>query len=275
MTDSPPARQDQLVQVTRPWTWVALAALGLLLLAAGGWVAFGKVTETVEAKGVLMREGGVRPLKANCSGVLTKFHVVSGERGSRGKPLATVKVDGEGEPEVTCPDEEILVLKRVAREGEAVKKGDVLLWYELPNKPMLVRVYAPIASGYRVASGRTPPMRVEVVPSNAKQSEAGYLVGEVLSASKYPVNEDELKDRLQDPALARHLLADGPCLQILVKLHPDLDSNARSGVKWSSPAGKNIPLYSGIPCQARIVVREAAPISLVFPGLSSQPTESE
>ena len=258
----PPPRSDQLVQVTPSWAWVSLAALGLILLAACGWVAFGKVTDTVEAKGVLMRKGGLKALKAGSDGVLRKFLAVSGDEKMRGQPLAEVQA-GDAAKRVSCADD-IIVLRRVARESEPVKKDDVLLWYEVRDAPMRVLLYPPTTSGYRVEQGQ----KVRVMPSNAKQSESGYLVGEVLSAGKYPVLESELGARVQNEAMARQLLGAGPCLQVLVEL--DEDPTSKSRARWSSPTGKGVSLYSGIPCQAHIIIREDSPIGLLFPGLSSK-----
>lgn len=260
-TSSVPQRLDQLIQVTRPWVWVSLAAVGLVLLTAGLWAVLGNVSDTIEAQGILIRKGGVKALKSGQKGVVNKLLVVSGEKMQRGRPVAEI-VDDQGKVHtVACPVEDGLVLRRMARESEVIEADGVVLYYERRDEPMRVLLYPSTSSGYRAE----PDMPVHVTPSNVKQVERGYLIGKVLSAGKYPVTEADLNARLQNEALVRQLQASGPSLQILVELEPD--KNTESGVRWSSPMGRDVPLYSGTPCQARIIVREEPPINLLVPGL--------
>lgn len=184
-----PERLDQLIQVTRPWIWVSLAGFGLVLMTASLWAAVGTVTDTVEAQGVLMRKGGVKPLKAGQKGIVKRLLVSSGQRIRQGDPVAEI-VDESGKVhKVMCPTDDALVLRRVARESEGIEASDTLLVYELRNEPMRVLLYPSTTSGYRADRG----MSVHVTPSNVKQVERGFLVGKVLSAGKYPVTEADLR----------------------------------------------------------------------------------
>ena len=70
---------------------------------------------------------------------------------------------------------------------------------------------------------------------------------------------------VQNEDLARQLTGAGPCLQVFVELTPDATNGQR--LPWSSAAGRRLQLYSGMPCQASVVLGEERPIQLVFPGL--------
>ena len=59
-----PEQLDQLMPLTDPRGWLALAALGMVLAAVLVWACFGTVRVTVEAQGVLVRPGGVRTVAA-------------------------------------------------------------------------------------------------------------------------------------------------------------------------------------------------------------------
>ncbi len=48
------------------------------------------------------------------------------------------------------------------------------------------------------------------------------------------------------------------------------DPRTASGYAWSSARGAATELYSGMPCQASIILGEERPIQLVFPGLGSR-----
>lgn len=271
---APPERLDQLIRVTRPWVWISLFAFGLILITACGWLAFGTVADTIEAPGVLMRKGGAKTLKASfgeksqadnriAKGTIAKWLVAPGQSVRKNEPLVEIRL-GEKNLTVSCPVENAVILRQAAREGEEVNSDDALLFYELGDEPMQVLLYPSINSGYRAE----PEMKVHISPANAKRIESGYLLGRIVSAGKFPVSERELTIRLQNEALARQLLAAGPSLQVLVELESDSDPQSRSGARWSSPTGRNVPLYSGIPCQARLIIRESSPIKFAFPALS-------
>ncbi|MBY0512335.1 MAG: hypothetical protein K2P78_00300 [Gemmataceae bacterium] len=254
-----------MIQVTRPWVWAVLAGVTLVIIAAVGWAVAGTVTDTVEVQGVLLRKEGVKPLKPLLGAdekraTVRRLAVVSGQRVHTGDLLAELEVGGAVR-RVLCPIDDAVILRRVASEGAEVGTDDALLLYEHRNEPLQALLYPPTTSGYRIEPG----MSVRVTPANAKQVESGYLIGKVVSASKYPITPAELAARFQNEELVRQFLADGPRLQVLVELDGDPDS--ASGTKWSVGAGRNTPLFSGLPCQARVIIREFPPINLVFPGL--------
>lgn len=297
MSDSPPARQEQLVQVTRPWTWLPLAALGLILLTALGWILCGDVSDVVEAQGVLMREGGVQHVHPPAPAVVEEFKVIPGQKVQKGGELVVLKLSGAdpvlaartlgwlGSPPghgpmlaasaliprlVVRAPEKGLILTIDVTAGHQVGKETELLHYEPTDKPMRVLLFVPSKQGYRIEKG----MKVRVEPASARIIESGYVLGCVENADRFPVTEKTISARLHDhETLVRLTSQLGPCLQVVVKLDKDKDSE--SGFKWSSEGGKKLPLYSGTPCQARVIVWTGPPISLVFPQLSSQPARQE
>src|SRR5205085_10266014 len=63
-----PDQLDQLMPLTNPRGWIALAAGALLLVAALLWSIFGTISVTVEGEGVFTRPGGVRTVSASEAG---------------------------------------------------------------------------------------------------------------------------------------------------------------------------------------------------------------
>jgi multidrug efflux pump subunit AcrA (membrane-fusion protein) len=250
------------LRVTSPRAWIALAALGLIVLTALAWAVFGRVADTVDARGVLLRRGGVRTVKATIAGKINHFLANAGQSVKKGDPLVEISAGEKQSIKILCP-EDGLTLRRVAHTGETVKAGDDLLLYEPTSEPLQAVIYLPTSLGYRIESGQV----VQVLPANAKPIESGFVRGSVVSASRFPVTLPEMTRRLQNETLARELFDAGLNLQVLVRL--EADANSRSGCRWSSPLGNDIPLFSGTPCQARFVVQEFAPIQLVFPAQES------
>jgi multidrug efflux pump subunit AcrA (membrane-fusion protein) len=255
-----PEQLDQLMPVTSPRLWIALAGFALLLAAALLWGLFGTITSTVDGQGVLLRGNGVQPLPAPCDGVVTSFLTRAGERVEKGEPLAVLTPPGQGPLKVHSPFSGRM-LSRNVREGDSVKKGAPLLMLENLDEPLLARLYIPVSEGYRVEAN----MRAQVWPANVKKDEFGYLKGRVISAARFPITRLELADRLQNEDLARELTAGTPKLQIIVELIADPETI--SGYQWSSTAGPPLELFSGTPCQGRIIIAEQRPIHLVFPSL--------
>src|SRR5437660_9580673 len=95
---SSPEQLDRLMQVTSPRAWIALAALGLLLVAALAWGLFGTVTTTVEGQGVLIRQGGVRTVTAPAPGVVGPILVQSGYEVGKDQELLRLEPARPGAP---------------------------------------------------------------------------------------------------------------------------------------------------------------------------------
>jgi HlyD family secretion protein len=56
---SSPEQLDQLMQVTTTRGWMALAAIGALLVAVVTWAVVGSLPERVVGQGILVRSGGI------------------------------------------------------------------------------------------------------------------------------------------------------------------------------------------------------------------------
>ena len=91
---SSPERLDQLMTVTPRRAWLALGAIGVILLAALAWSIFGSLPTRVAGPGIFVREGGA-------------FQVVS-----------------KGEGSVVALD---------AKVGDEVKKGQIIGHLDLPE----------------------------------------------------------------------------------------------------------------------------------------------
>jgi HlyD family secretion protein len=91
---SSPEQLDQLLQVTNPRGWLALGALGALLLVAVIWGVFGSVPTTAEGGGILIRQGGVASLVSTASGQVEEILVAVGQVIAKGQVVAKVRQQG-------------------------------------------------------------------------------------------------------------------------------------------------------------------------------------
>jgi biotin carboxyl carrier protein len=251
-----PEQLDQLMQLTSPRGWIALASLGLLLVTALLWGFFGSFADTVEGQGFLLPSDDPRPVDAPYAGVVTELRVKVGDEIKKGQPLLVLDAPSAAGPALLSPFPG-RVLAVAVKKGERVKEGTTLLTLDT----LQAVLYVPAADGYRVE----PDMPAQVWPAPVKRGEFGALRGTVTRAAKFPANREELLRRLQNEDLVNSLAGTGPFLEIVVQLEPDATSV--SGYKWSSAKGPALTLYGGTPCQGQITFHRHKPIELVFPFL--------
>ena len=90
---SSPEQLDQMVQVTDPRGWIALAGLGALLLAAVGWGIWGSIPTEAQGDGILLRQGGISDLVSNAAGQVQEMLVGVGDVIEKGQPVARIQQD--------------------------------------------------------------------------------------------------------------------------------------------------------------------------------------
>ena len=90
---SSPEQLDQLLQVTDPKGWMALGAVGAILLAALGWGVWGSIPSEANGEGILLRRGGVSDLVAPSAGQIEDVQVSIGDVIAKGQPVATLRQD--------------------------------------------------------------------------------------------------------------------------------------------------------------------------------------
>ncbi|MBC8088205.1 MAG: NHLP bacteriocin system secretion protein, partial [Phycisphaerae bacterium] len=87
---SNPEQLDQLLEVTRPKAWIALAGIWLLIAVALAWSIFGRIPVTISGTGILLSEAGVREVEALGSGVIQTLSVREGQLIEQGTLIAQI-----------------------------------------------------------------------------------------------------------------------------------------------------------------------------------------
>ena len=87
---SSPDQLDQLLEVTRPRTWIALAGVWLLIAVALGWSVFGRVPVTITGTGILLSAAGLREVESQGSGVVRTMAVATGDLVDVGALIAEI-----------------------------------------------------------------------------------------------------------------------------------------------------------------------------------------
>ncbi|MFH1886179.1 MAG: NHLP bacteriocin system secretion protein [Pseudomonadota bacterium] len=87
---SSPEQLDQLMQVTTPRGWIALAAGVIVILAALAWGLYGSIPTKVSGSGVLLKEGGVQEVMASGSGIISELLCQTGGMVKKGDIVARI-----------------------------------------------------------------------------------------------------------------------------------------------------------------------------------------
>jgi HlyD family secretion protein len=90
---SSPEQLDQMVQVTDPRGWLALAGLGALLLTTIAWGIWGSIPTEAQGDGILLRQGGISDLVSNAAGQVQEMLVGVGDVIEKGQPVARIQQD--------------------------------------------------------------------------------------------------------------------------------------------------------------------------------------
>ncbi len=86
-----PERLDELMKVTSPMGWAALAALGVAILVGVVWGFTGKITTRVDGRGILLRGGAVRDVTSSAEGRLVSVDVGVGDIVKADQVLARIE----------------------------------------------------------------------------------------------------------------------------------------------------------------------------------------
>ena len=258
-----PEALDTVMTVTGPRSWIALAAVGLLLAAGLTWGIGGRLRVEVTADGACVRGRPVH-IVARAAGEIVELLVTEGAQVARGQAVARVRSaapSGTGAivSDVTSPhDGRVAAVE--ARVGDQVEPGRALFNLELGD-PLEAVVFV----NARAARQITVAAPALVLPDIYDRAEYGSINGAVSAVGAIPASRDAIRAALGDDRLADRLAAGGPVMAVRVRLTP-APAN-RSGVRWSSSSGPETPVPSGIPCTASVIVAERRPITLVLPAL--------
>lgn len=85
-----PEQLDQMLQVTTPKGWVALAGLGILISSTLVWATIGVIPERISGQGMLVKTGGVLQVVAASSGRVVDVAVGGGDLVVEGQVVARI-----------------------------------------------------------------------------------------------------------------------------------------------------------------------------------------
>jgi len=248
---SSPEQLDRLMPLTSPRGWLALAAVGLLLVAGLAWSILGVVETTIQAEGLFTAPGAVEVVRAP-NGISMSVVVKPGEMVQQGQTLA----EGGGQVLKSPVAGRVLDASgdvHYTKDGASgiIDTGSTTVRMEIPNATLDAVAFVSAAEGYRVRPG----MAVSIKAASDDPQSSSHLQGMVKNVGRTPATKAAVERLLQNESWTHTTLADGPVLQVNIEV-PNLKPSER--------------IFSGLPCTAQIVVERQRPIELVLPSFSQE-----
>jgi HlyD family secretion protein len=239
---SSPEQLDQLLEVTTPTGWLALAALGALLAAGLAWGLLGSIPTLASGEGILLRRGGVMDLVATASGQVDEVLVRVGDVIDKGQRVASIRQEGlarqmqDARAKRAALDREYQALQQYTRDQLRLKQGELE-----QQRASLRRNIA--------ALERNVQLLAERVGAEQKLLDDGLITKQTLLASEQSLNtarnqlaaarfeldDSELKRRESEQALKEQLLSRGAQIRDLDAQIQELGAKLREDVAVLSP----------------------------------------
>lgn len=153
-----------------------------------------------------------------------------------------------------------VIIESTLMLGDMAKAGQSVFTVEISDDKLEALIYLPPNSNAKLVK---PGMVAQISPTTAKKERFGFLISKVRNVSQFPSTEASMLALVDNPALVRQMSKAGPPIAVSVELVKD--NSTRSGYRWSSTAGAEVEVSSGMVATGNFVVEEKRPISLVIP----------
>lgn len=285
---SSPEQLDELIKVTSTKAWLALIAIGCILISALVWGMFGSIPTKIDGDGILLNNGGVFSIHHNTTGQVIDIRYKVGDMVKKGDVVARIevpelieKINGLQASLNNMKDNQVLenqikllreeleyksqivsqidgrVLNIDLNKGSVIQSGQPLITLEQSGEKVKMEaiLYVPAEQGGKIMPG----MEVQISPTIVKKEEFGFMLGRVTYISEYPATSQSMMQTLGNENLVSMLSKQGAPLLIRIDLISDTDTI--SGYKWSSPTGPPLSFRSGTLIHGAIIINREKPIS--------------
>ncbi|MGI1658970.1 MAG: NHLP bacteriocin system secretion protein [Desulfitobacterium sp.] len=297
---SSPEQLDQRIQVTSPKAWLALVAIGLILVSGVAWGLLGSIPTKIQGQGILLNNGGVFSLQHHVSGRISDIRVKVGQEIKQGDVVARIEqpelisqinellssqaaMENNGQGEDPTYAEIVTRIQQLRSElvyrtqivseidgrileinmskGSIIKPGDTLATLEQYGDT--VKLEAVVYVPAEQGGLIRPGMECQISPTTVNKEEYGYLLGRVNTVAEYPATAQSMLQTLGNENLVALLAGQGAPLLVKIDLVPD--SANESGYRWSSPTGPPMSFQSGTIITSEIITQREKPIQKVIP----------
>jgi HlyD family secretion protein len=252
-----PEQLDQMLRITLPRRWLALAGLLVLIAAVVVWSAIATVPTTLKGPGYLLPQGGLREVQAPAAGVVQQITTATGSHVVARQTVGAIR-DGSGKVRPVIAPETGVLTEADTVAHAYVSAGQRLGLVQPVGWPLVVYAYVPAD----VAADLRPGTDVHVDFGAGIGQAFGYARGHVTSVSQFPATGERLRFILQDSSTIQSVSKLGPSNEVVVTM--DQSASTPSGLVWGSGTGPGGPLPAGLPSKVTFIVGSHHPIDNVL-----------
>ncbi|MCC8161204.1 MAG: hypothetical protein LIO53_07890 [Oscillospiraceae bacterium] len=250
--------------------WLAAGAIALAAAIFAVWLIFATVYESVSVSGIVWSSQSGGAVYAERGATVTQTLVSQGQQVSAGDVLAYMPnydlLSREGDIYNSYMKTSAIrsktdgIVSYIVNDNTYVSEGDMIaeiVPYDKASNDRTLIIFIPVEAGDAVANG----MEVQVVPSFVSKDEAGYIKGYISSVSSSPITGEYIKANY---SLVFAAGIDANANYTAAEVTMMSDSEARSGLKWSSSASGSIDAPIGTVCSCDIITETLRPYQYLF-----------
>ena len=259
---SPEQLADHL-RVTYVPTYLLAAASGMLLIAFIVWGILGSVSDKAYYSGVVFPVQGIADIKLPNGGIVRNMLVHNGDSVHEGQTVAMVSI-GNSHSFLTSTVTGLVISTKA--DNEQFEAFDPIVSVvtgeansERPGTTQLI-AYA----NNEVQRDLQVGMEAQVWPADEKRDEIGYVRGRIIQVVRYPVDADDVRQRLKSDVLAQRLLGEGQ--KVVYEVIIDLQRNPSdpTSYDWSFGQPDDVSMGIGTYCSVLTETRRRSMFQYLF-----------
>ena len=259
---SPEQLADHL-RVTYVPTYLLAAASAMLLMAFIVWGILGSVSDKAYYSGVVFPVQGIADIKLPNGGVVRSMLVHNGDSVHEGQTVAMVSI-GNSHSFLTSTVTGLVISTKA--DNEQFEAFDPIVSVvtgeansERPGTTQLI-AYA----NNEVQRDLQVGMEAQVWPADEKRDEIGYVRGRIIQVVRYPVDADDVRQRLKSDVLAQRLLGEGQ--KVVYEVIIDLQRNPSdpTSYDWSFGQPDDVSMGIGTYCSVLTETRRRSMFQYLF-----------
>lgn len=275
---SSPEQLDKALTVTTPMSWLALAAVTVVIVITVIWSIIGTIPVTVTTTGIVASPVSTNAVFCPETGSIMAILVNPNSEITINDPVASYKT-GNGDVKTIYSDQIGTVTEIIAKRAEAddtsknaqqtqseqksgkINQGDELLRVSpKANSAQVIVCYVDLADAKKIKRGMTVNVSLNIKESNTY----GHMVARVINVDSYAASTDGMNYVLgSNNNVASTFRKDNKAVvAVTCELYPD--SNTVSGYFWSNEKGGKLEVTNGTLVNAKVIVEEVRPITKLF-----------
>lgn len=257
---SSPEQLDKALTVTSTMSWIALAAVTLILAVTIVWSIVGTIPVTVTTSGIVASPVSTNAVYMPESGSVTAVLVYPGAELRIGDAVASYKT-GNGDVKTILSDQVGTVTEVLAQSGDTITQGNEIIRVSpKANSSQVIVCYVKLSDAKKIERG----MQVSISLSSAESQTYGHMLARVINIDSYVSSNKGMSYVLgTDNNLAATFQNDGSAVvAVTCELYPD--PSTVSGYYWSNDKGAKLEVTNGSLVSAKVVVEEVRPITKLF-----------